>query len=108
MRVAVAGATGAVGREMLRILEERNFPADEVVLLASERSAGRKIPFRDAELTVSRLTQDAFKSVDLALFSCGASRSIEFAPAAVKAGRWWWIIPAPSAWMRACPSWCRR
>ena len=86
MRVAVAGATGAVGREMLRILEERNFPADEVVLLASERSAGRKIPFRDAELTVSRLTQDAFKSVDLALFSCGASRSLEFAPAAVKAG----------------------
>ena len=86
MRVAVAGATGAVGREMLRILEERNFPADEVVLLASERSAGRKIPFRDSELTVSRLTQDAFEGVDLALFSCGASRSLEFAPAAVKAG----------------------
>lgn len=86
MRVAVAGATGAVGREMLRILEERKFPADEVVLLASERSEGRKIPFRDSELTVSRLTQDAFKGVDLALFSCGASRSLEFAPAAVKAG----------------------
>ena len=86
MRVAVAGATGAVGREMLRILEERNFPADEVDLLASERSAGRKIPFRDSELTVSRLTQDAFCGVDLALFSCGASRSLEFALAAVKAG----------------------
>ena len=86
MRVAVAGATGAVGREMLRILEERNFPAEEVDLLASERSAGRKIPFRDSELTVSRLTQDAFEGVDLALFSCGASRSLEFAPAAVKAG----------------------
>ena len=86
MRVAVAGATGAVGREMLRILEERKFPADEVDLLASERSAGRKIPYRGSELTVSRLTQDAFKGVDLALFSCGASRSLEFAPAAVKAG----------------------
>ena len=86
MRVAVAGATGAVGREMLRILEERNFPAEEVVLLASERSVGRKIPFRDSELTVSRLTKDAFKGVDLALFSCGATRSLEFAPAAVKSG----------------------
>ncbi len=86
IRVAIAGATGAVGREMLRILEERKFPAEEVVLLASERSVGRKIPFRDSELTVSRLTEDAFVGVDLALFSCGASRSLEFAPAAVKAG----------------------
>ena len=86
MRVAIAGATGAVGRKMLRILEERKFPAEEVVLLASERSVGRKIPFRDSELTVSRLTEDAFDGVDLALFSCGASRSLEFAPAAVKAG----------------------
>ena len=86
MRVAIAGATGAVGREMLRILEERKFPAEEVVLLASERSVGRKIPFRDSELTVSRLTEDAFDGVDLALFSCGASRSLEFTPAAVKAG----------------------
>ena len=86
MRVAIAGATGAVGREMLKILEERKFPAEEVVLLASERSVGRKIPFRDSEFTVSRLTEDAFVGVDLALFSCGASRSLEFAPAAVKAG----------------------
>ncbi|MDE0332364.1 MAG: aspartate-semialdehyde dehydrogenase [Nitrospinae bacterium] len=86
MRIAVAGATGAVGREMLKILGERNFPADEVVLLASERSVGRKIPFRNSELTVSRLTRDSFDGADLALFSCGASRSIEFAPAAVKAG----------------------
>ena len=86
MRVAVAGATGAVGREMLRILEERKFPSEEVVLLASERSVGHKIPFRDSELTVSQLTEDAFKGVDLALFSCGATRSLEFVPAAVKAG----------------------
>ncbi len=86
MRVAIAGATGAVGREMLKILEERNFPADEVVLLASERSVGRKIPFRDDELTVSQLTEDAFFGADLALFSCGASRSLEFAPVAVKSG----------------------
>ncbi len=86
MRVAVAGATGAVGREMLKILEERKFPAEEFVLLASERSVGRKIPFRDSELPVSQIMEDAFAGVDLALFSCGASRSLEFAPAAVKAG----------------------
>ena len=85
-RVAIAGATGAVGREMLRILEERKFPAEEVVLLASARSAGRKIPFRGSELSVSRLREGAFEGVNLALFSCGASRSLEFAPAAVKAG----------------------
>ena len=61
-RVAIAGATGAVGREMLRILEERKFPAEEVVLLASARSAGRKIPFRGSELSVSRLREGAFRA----------------------------------------------
>ena len=86
MRTAIAGATGVVGREMLRILEERSFPADEVVLLASERSAGREIPFRNSMRTVRQLTHDAFEGVDLALFSCGASRSLAYAPAAVRAG----------------------
>ena len=86
MRTAIAGATGVVGREMLRILEERRFPADEVVLLASERSAGREIPFRNSMRTVRQLTHDAFEGVDLALFSCGASRSLAYAPAAVRAG----------------------
>ncbi len=85
-RVVVAGATGAVGREMLRILGERDFPAQEVVALASERSAGQKIPFRNTELTVGKLTEDSFAGVGLALFSCGAARSLAFAPAAVQAG----------------------
>lgn len=86
VRVAVAGATGAVGREMLRILQERAFPAEELILLASPRSAGRTLPFGDAELPVGALAENSFDGVDLALFSCGASRSRQFAPAAVRAG----------------------
>ncbi|MBT4429360.1 MAG: aspartate-semialdehyde dehydrogenase, partial [Nitrospinaceae bacterium] len=84
--VAVAGATGAVGREILSILAQRKFPASEVIPLASERSEGSKIPFAGGELTVRRLGHDSFEGVQLALFSAGASRSLEFAPSAVKAG----------------------
>ena len=58
MRIAVVGATGAVGREMLRILEERRFPSDDVVLLASERSAGARLPFRGEERSVGVLSPD--------------------------------------------------
>ncbi len=86
LRVAVVGATGAVGREMLRILEERNFPVGELVPLASERSEGKKVPFAGGEHTVRRLGHDSFEGVDLALFSAGAARSKEFAPSAVGAG----------------------
>ncbi len=86
LRVAVAGATGAVGREMLRILEERNFPVEELIPLASERSEGKSVPFAGGERTVRRLARDSFEGVDLALFSAGATRSREFAPAAVEAG----------------------
>ncbi|MBT3432727.1 MAG: aspartate-semialdehyde dehydrogenase [Nitrospinaceae bacterium] len=86
LRVAVAGATGAVGREILSILAQRKFPASEVIPLASERSEGSKIPFAGGELTVRRLGHDSFEGVQLALFSAGASRSLEFAPSAVKAG----------------------
>ena len=85
LRVAVAGATGAVGQEMLRILEERNFPVGELVPLASERSEGKTVPFAGGEHTVRRLGHDSFEKVDLALFSAGASRSKEFAPSAVRA-----------------------
>lgn len=84
--VAVAGATGAVGQEMLNILEERDFPIDELKLLASERSAGKKITFKDKEYTVEKMTKDSFKNIDIALFSAGASRSREFAHYAVEDG----------------------
>jgi aspartate-semialdehyde dehydrogenase len=84
--VAVAGATGAVGREMVEILEERNFPVSELVPLASERSEGERLEFKGKNWTVKRLSRDSFKGVDIALFSAGAARSLEFAPAAVQSG----------------------
>jgi len=84
--VAVAGATGAVGREMLEILEERNFPVSEIVPLASERSEGERVEFKGRNVVVRRLDKDSFKDTDIALFSAGAARSLEFAPEAVKSG----------------------
>ena len=84
--VAIVGATGAVGQTFLDILSERNFPIDNLKLLASSRSAGKKIEYKGKEYTVEELTHDSFNGVDIALFSAGASRSKEFAPSAVKAG----------------------
>ena len=84
--VAVVGATGAVGQEMINILEERGFPAANLSLYASERSAGKKLGFQDKEILVKKLTTDSFKGIDIALFSAGAGRSLEFAPIAAKAG----------------------
>jgi aspartate-semialdehyde dehydrogenase len=84
--VAVAGATGAVGQEMIRILEERKFPVRRLVLLASERSVGKRLSFRDEDIRVEQLTEDSFYGVDIALFSAGSERSKRFAPAAVEAG----------------------
>jgi len=86
-KVAVAGATGNVGREMLQTLAERKFPADEVVALASERSAGRKISFgEDAELKVHDLAEFDFRGFDIALFSPGGKVSAVHAPRAAQAG----------------------
>ena len=84
--VAVVGATGAVGTEMLRILEERDFPAAEVRPLASARSAGTAVRFRGDEVKVQELTPESFRGIDIALFSAGGSVSARFAPAAVEAG----------------------
>jgi len=84
--VAIAGATGAVGGAMLDVLRRKNFPIGELRLLASERSIGKKISFAGKELSVQLLSKDAFKDIDIALFSAGASRSLEFAPAAAAAG----------------------
>jgi aspartate-semialdehyde dehydrogenase len=84
--LAIAGVTGAVGQEFLSILEERDFPFDTLRVLASSRSAGKKISFKGKEYTVEELTKDSFAGVDIALFSAGGARSKEFAPAAVEAG----------------------
>ena len=84
--VAIAGVTGAVGQEFLKIIEERDFPFDSLKMLASSRSAGKKIEFKGKTYIVEELTKKSFSGIDIALFSAGASRSKEFAPAAVEAG----------------------
>lgn len=84
--VAVVGATGAVGQQMIRYLEKRNFPIKELRPLASKRSSGRKILFQGAEIPVEETTPDAFEGVDFALFSAGSSVSKQLAPEAVKRG----------------------
>ena len=83
--VAILGATGAVGQEFINLIEERNFPFSEMKLLASARSAGKKLTVAGQEYTVEEATPDSFKGVDIALFA-GGSASKTFAPHAVKAG----------------------
>ena len=84
--VAVVGATGAVGIEMIKTLEKRDFPVGKLTLLASARSAGKKLKFRGQDIVVKELTKDSFKGIDIALFSAGGAISREFAPIAAKAG----------------------
>jgi aspartate-semialdehyde dehydrogenase len=94
--VAVAGATGLVGARMLDTLVERNFPIKSLKLLASERSKGKRIRFRDEEIPVEVLTKDSFKGVEIALFSAGGATSKEFAPCAARSGCV--VIDNSSAW----------
>ena len=94
--VAVVGATGVVGRQMLRVLEDRNFPVSRLKLLASERSKGKTLEFKGEALEVEVLTEDAFAGVDIALFSAGGGVSKRFAPHAAKAGCV--VVDNSSAW----------
>jgi len=84
--IAVAGVTGAVGQEFLTILEQRDFPFDSIKMLASSRSAGKKIQFKNKEYIVEEMTENSFEGIDIALFSAGGARSKQFADAVVKAG----------------------
>jgi len=84
--VAIVGATGAVGQKMIEVLEQRHFPVERVKLLASKRSAGKKLIFGGEEVAVEELTAESFKDVDIALFSAGANCSAEFAPIAAESG----------------------
>ncbi len=84
--VAIMGATGAVGEEMLKILEERSFPVDKLTLLASSRSIGRKYKFKGRDIAVQELKEDSFKGIDIVLASAGGSISKKFVPFAVKEG----------------------
>ncbi|MDR3255667.1 MAG: aspartate-semialdehyde dehydrogenase [Synergistaceae bacterium] len=95
-KVAVLGATGLVGREMLKVLEQRNFPVSELVPLASERSAGRTFEFNGKTHTVRAVDDDSFEGVEVALFSAGASTSRRWAPIAAAAGAI--VIDNSSAW----------
>ncbi|ELS31737.1 MULTISPECIES: aspartate-semialdehyde dehydrogenase [Pseudanabaena] len=84
--VAILGATGAVGTELLALLEERNFPLGKLKLLASERSAGKSVKFADRELTIEAVTESSFDDVDIVLASAGGSISKQWLPIAAKAG----------------------
>jgi len=84
--IAVAGVTGAVGQEMLKILEERNFPINQLKPLASQRSLGKSVSFRGETIPVEVLETDSFRGMDMALFSAGASISKEYAPRAAEVG----------------------
>ncbi len=95
-RVAVAGATGAVGRAMRSILEERGFPVKELVALATAKSAGTKLEYHGEGVICQELTPDSFKGVDLALFSAGGGTSLKFAPFARDAGCV--VVDNSSAW----------
>lgn len=96
-KVAVVGATGAVGREMRRLLDERGFPVEgEPVFLASERSAGTRLPWKDGEVEVRAVSADAFEDVDIAMFSAGGSRSKQWGPVAAEAGAV--VVDNSSAW----------
>ena len=87
MKAAIIGASGAVGQEFLRILEERNFPCDELVLFGSERSAGRTYSFKGKDIIVKQLQHnDDFKGINVAFASAGASTSIEYADTVTKFG----------------------
>ncbi len=86
LRVAIVGATGAVGGEFLRLFETRKFPVESLTLLASERSVGKKLTFRGQAITVAEATPSSFSGIDLAFFSAGASRSRSLVPAALDAG----------------------
>ncbi len=94
--VAVAGATGAVGQTMIKVLEERNFPVEEIRFLASERSVGKELTFRGKKISVQKLDHDSFEGIDIALFSAGGQRSLDYAPSAAKAGAV--VIDNSSAW----------
>jgi aspartate-semialdehyde dehydrogenase len=94
--VAVAGATGAVGNQMIRCLEERNFPVRSIKLLASKRSVGRELRFRGDLFPVEELTGESFAGLDVALFSAGGDTSLKFAPLAAEAGCV--VVDNSSAW----------
>ncbi|MDR3281777.1 MAG: aspartate-semialdehyde dehydrogenase, partial [Endomicrobium sp.] len=95
-KIAIVGATGAVGLEMIKMLESRNFPVESIKLLASERSIGKKLKYKNREISVELLTRNGGENVDIALFSAGARISKDFAPFFV--ANECFVIDNSSAW----------
>jgi hypothetical protein len=108
-RVAVCGATGAVGNQMLTCLEESDFPLSELRLLASERSKGKRLMYQGREHEVQVLGNDSFQDIDVALF-LGRQRGEQGDGSGGRGqpARWWWTTPRPGAWTQRCPWWCPR
>lgn len=100
-RVAIVGATGLVGQEFIRVLEQRNFPMDSIQLLASDRSAGRKLFVNHQEIEVKETVSESFKEIDIAFFSAGAEISRHFSPIAVQSGA---VVIDNSAAFRMVPA----
>lgn len=96
MKVAVVGATGMVGEVMLKVLEERNFPISDLLLVASERSVGKKLTFKDAEYTIIGLADAVASQPDIAIFSAGGDTSLQWAPKFAEVGTT--VIDNSSAW----------
>src|SRR5216683_4288088 len=96
LNVAVVGATGLVGQQMLKILTQRKFPVASVTAFASERSVGTTVPFNGEYLTLRRTDETAFKGIDIAMFAAGADVSLLYAPSAAEAGAL--VIDKSSAW----------
>lgn len=95
--IAVCGASGVVGRKMVQVLEERNFPVEKLYLFASKRSAGKTISFKGQEIVIQELTEDSLKApIDIAIFSAGGDTSLKFAPIAAENGIF--VIDNSSAW----------
>ena len=108
LHVAIAGATGAVGIEMLKTLEKRNFPVGKLTPLASKRSAGKSLSFRGEEVTVQELTKDSFAGVDIALFRQGGGHPRSLHQQQLMPEPWWWTTQAHFAWMKKSLSSCRK
>lgn len=96
LNVAVVGATGMVGQEMLRVLAQRNFPAEHVTALASERSKGMTVPYNGSSLKIEHLDENAFKDIDIALFAASGDIALLYGPVAAEAGAL--VIDNSSAW----------
>jgi aspartate-semialdehyde dehydrogenase len=96
LNVAVVGATGIVGKEMLRVLSQRSFPSERIVALASERSKGLTVPYDGSPITVDELTESAFKGIDVALFAASGDIALMYGPVAAESGAL--VIDNSSAW----------